>query len=262
MSLAAPTTWVEEATGNVYNQWTTKVPPLAASTASGQTKYLYLYTCEQRKRLDGTTVCTKVLLDENTTVIDGGSIITNSITANQIAAGTITAAEIEAGTITATEIASSAITTDKLDANAVTAAKIDATDLHVRAANIDGYIAFGQLTGVQASGNYALTTDIPTDISDLNNDAGFITSDDVPTTVAELTDSSNYALASNLTTEINQRKAQYGTCSTAAGTTPKAVTCANFELVAGNEIAVKFSTANTSSGKIQLNVNSKGNKDV
>lgn len=112
-SLAAPTTWIEEATGNVYNQWTTKVPPLAASTASGQTKYLYLYTCEQRKRLDGTTVCTKVLLDENTTVIDGGSIITNSVTANQIAASTITADKLNATDINA----SNSLTIGALDSD-------------------------------------------------------------------------------------------------------------------------------------------------
>lgn len=145
-SLAAPTTWIEEATGNVYNQWTTKVPPLAVSTASGQTKYLYLYTCEQRKRLDGTTVCTKVLLDENTTVIDGGSIITNSITANQIAAGSITANEIETGTITATQIASGAITADKLNATNINASNtltIGALDSDTQGAILNSNISVG-----------------------------------------------------------------------------------------------------------------------
>lgn len=145
-SLTAPTTWIEEATGNVYNQWTTKVPPLAVSTASGQTKYLYLYTCEQRKRLDGTTVCTKVLLDENTTVIDGGSIITNSITANQIAAGSITANEIETGTITATQIASGAITADKLNAaniNASNTLTIGALDSDTQGAILNSNISVG-----------------------------------------------------------------------------------------------------------------------
>lgn len=92
----APTSWVTAST-NTYASWTTKVPPLAASTASGQTKYPYLYTCEQRKRLDGTVECTPVLLDENTTVIDGGTIITNSIHANKITAGTM-----ETGVFTST----------------------------------------------------------------------------------------------------------------------------------------------------------------
>lgn len=90
----APTSaWVEEATNdtNTYNSWTTKVPPLAASTATGQTKYLYLYTCEQRKRLDGTIQCTDVQLDENTTVIDGGNIITGTVTANQLNVSNINA---------------------------------------------------------------------------------------------------------------------------------------------------------------------------
>ena len=114
-SLAAPTTWVEEATGNVYNAWTTKVPPLAASTDENATKYLYLYTCEQRKRLDGTIQCTKVLLDENTTVIDGGQIITNSVTANQIAASTITSEELAASSITADRLESNVLTLGSID---------------------------------------------------------------------------------------------------------------------------------------------------
>ena len=162
---------------------------------------MYLYTCTQTQTVaqaaNNGTQCSAstVLLDDTETIIDGGKIITNSITANQIAA------------------------------NAVTAEKIDATDLHVNAANIDGTITFGQLSGVQASGDYATNT--------------------------------------NLTTEIHQRKAQYGTCNTGTTLQVKAVTCANFELVAGNELTVKFSTANIyASGAVQLNVNSKGAKDV
>ena len=143
-SLTAPTTWVEEATGNVYNQWTTKVPPLAVSTAVGQTKYLYLYTCEQRKRLDGTTLCTKVLLDENTTVINGGSIITNSITANQIAAGAITAEKLNATNINASNSLTigalststqSSILNSELSADIASAAK--RTDVSIAVTAID-----------------------------------------------------------------------------------------------------------------------------
>ena len=95
-------------------------------------KYLYLYTCEQRKRLDGTVEClpnTNALLDESTTIIDGGNIITNSITANEIASNTITANEIASNTITANEIASDAITADK----------IDVTDLQAIGATIGGF---------------------------------------------------------------------------------------------------------------------------
>lgn len=146
-SLTAPSTWVDEATGNVYNQWTTKVPPLASSTAAGQTKYLYLYTCEQRRLYDGTIQCTKVQLDENATVIDGGRIITNSITATQIAAGSITANEI------------------------------DATNLHVAAANIDGTLAATQINASGLSIGYSQISDtpaIPTKTSDLQNDSNYV----------------------------------------------------------------------------------------
>jgi hypothetical protein len=59
------------------------------------------------------------LLDENTTVIDGGNIITNTITAN--------------------EIASNAITANQIAADAVTAEKIDVTDLQAIGATIGGF---------------------------------------------------------------------------------------------------------------------------
>ena len=178
-----PTAWVVN--GNVesswtkYNAWSTRVPPIADSTSS-TTKYLYLYTCEQYETAGGTTPqYTTVLLDDSTTIIDGGNIITGSIAANRL---------------------------DVYDAS-INKIKAEAIDL----------------TGVQPAGSYATT--------------------------------------SALTTETNQRKAQYGTCSTAAGTAAKAVTCANFELVAGNELTVKFTTANTASAPT-LNVNSKGAKNV
>ena len=78
-----PASWVT-ATSNSYASWTTKVPPLSSDGTTGESKYPYLYTCEQRKRLDGTVECTAVLLDDSTTIIDGGNIITNSITANKL----------------------------------------------------------------------------------------------------------------------------------------------------------------------------------
>lgn len=54
---------------------------------------MYLYTCEQRKRLDGTVECTDVTLDENTTIIDGGNIITHTVTAEQLNATSINASK-------------------------------------------------------------------------------------------------------------------------------------------------------------------------
>ena len=49
----------------------------------------------------------------------------------------------------------------------------------------------------------------------------------------------------------------YGTCSTAAGTAAKVVTCAGFELVKGAIISVLFSQQNTV-GSLTMNVNSTG----
>ena len=95
-----PTAWVTLAT-NKYNDtisvgnggWSTKVTPIAASKAENVVKYLYLYTCEQRKRLDGTVECTAITLDENTTIIDGGNIITHTVTAEQLNATSINASK-------------------------------------------------------------------------------------------------------------------------------------------------------------------------
>lgn len=53
----------------------------------------------------------------------------------------------------------------------------------------------------------------------------------------------------------------YGTCSTAAATAAKVVSCSNFALITGAEITVKFTTTNTAANPT-LNVNSTGAKDI
>lgn len=113
---------------------------------------------------------------------------------------------------------------------------IDATNLQVSAANVTGTLSFGQL----------------------------------PTAVVSANDLSSYATTTALNTEINHRKAQYGTCLTNSTTLAKVVSCTNFELVTGSEITVKFSYANTyldtennlQANAITLNVNSTGAKNV
>lgn len=60
----------------------------------------------------------------------------------------------------------------------------------------------------------------------------------------------------NLRGELN-----YGTCATSAGTAAKVVTCPGFVLVAGARISVKFTNGSTSTGTMQLNVNSTGAKN-
>ena len=53
----------------------------------------------------------------------------------------------------------------------------------------------------------------------------------------------------------------YGSCSTAAGTAEKAVSCTGFSLVAGARITVKFTVTNTAANPT-LNVNSTGAKAI
>lgn len=91
------TTWLSTS-GTGYGNWSLKIPPLT----NGSTKYPYLYTAVQTQTVSqqaagSTCSCSDVLLDDSTTVIDGGNIITGSVTANQIAADTITANKIRIG---------------------------------------------------------------------------------------------------------------------------------------------------------------------
>lgn len=53
-------------------------------------------------------------MDDTETIIDGGKIITGSVTANQIAANAVTADKIKAGAVIAGKIAAGSITADKL----------------------------------------------------------------------------------------------------------------------------------------------------
>ena len=78
------------------------------------------------------------------TAIHGGSIVANTITAQQILAGSITANELAAGSVTAIKIAGNTITGDKLSSKTITADKINVTSLSSLSANI-GAITAGSL---------------------------------------------------------------------------------------------------------------------
>ena len=125
--------------------------------------------------------------------------------------------------------------------------------LYANNAIISGQITVESGSDLSAGlGDYSTTTAMNTAISTATNDMA-----------TQTYVSNNYATQTSLNTEISQRKAQYGTSSTGASTRIKAVTCSNFELVAGNEITIKFSYANTQySNSVQLNINNKGAKDV
>ena len=89
---SAPSSWVSKADDG-SNAWT-KMHVAISSTEK------YIYTCEQYEMADGTLGNTSILLDNTITVIDGGSIITNSVTANQLAANSVTADKLAANSLT------------------------------------------------------------------------------------------------------------------------------------------------------------------
>ena len=148
-----PTTWVTD-TVDKYNSnattsttsttgWSRKITPVASSTsATSNDKYLYLWTCIQKKTVSGTVTYGDILLDETTTIIDGGTIVTGTLNANTIGAGDIAADRMKANSITAI--------------NSLTTGKINAARLNV------GQITVGDLSD---GSSYSTTSQMNTAIS-------------------------------------------------------------------------------------------------
>lgn len=113
-SVTAPTSWVTNSTGN-QNTWTIKRPAY-------NSRYPVCFIATQRKDVGGAVTCTTPLIDDTTTIIDGGNIITGTVTANQLAADSVTANKIDVtdlyaigATIAGWKISSSAIYKDVVD---------------------------------------------------------------------------------------------------------------------------------------------------
>ena len=92
-NLTGPAIWVT-ASSDSYSNWSTKIDQLT----NNNTKYPFLYTATQTQTVsqyetgDHTScTCTTPILDDSTTVIDGGNIITNSVTAEKLNATDINA---------------------------------------------------------------------------------------------------------------------------------------------------------------------------
>lgn len=107
-------------------------------------------------------------------------------------------------------------------------------------------------------GSRKVNVEVPTKVSDLENDTGFITDDGTAAKAAQLEtaraiDGVNF----NGTADIGH----YGTCSTAAGTAAKVVALTGFKLVTGSRVTVKFTVTNTAASPT-LNVNSTGAKSI
>lgn len=115
---------VSDTDTNVFNQWTTKPPRLTQNSDGSGTKYPFLYTCEQRQYIGGTIGYTDVRLDDTTTVIDGGTIVTGQIAANRL---------------------------DVFDANIqkLKTEYIDADSLQIKAGNVTGQLVFSQIENLE-----------------------------------------------------------------------------------------------------------------
>lgn len=115
---------------------------------------------------------------------------------------------------------------------------------------------------------------IPSDISELNNDSGYITSADVPTKVSELTNDANYATTSEaqgyadaVQSNLNATRSWYATSSTVAETAVKVATITpattDFALNVGTIVNVEFTATNTAAvANLRLNVNGTGEKSI
>ena len=86
------------------------------------------------------------------TAIHGGSIVTHSITAQQIAADTITGNEIVGGTIAGEHIASKTITANHIVSKSITSKELNVESLSAISSNI-GHVTAGTITGTRIEGN-------------------------------------------------------------------------------------------------------------
>ena len=82
--------------------WTIK-PPTYRST------YPITFVATQRKRMDGTVTCTTPVMDDTTTIIDGGHIVTGTLDANRVNVINLNASNISSGYLEADRIKSGSI---------------------------------------------------------------------------------------------------------------------------------------------------------
>ena len=100
--------------------------------------------------------------------------------------------------------------------------------------------------------------EIPTKLSELENDSGFITSDGTSAKADQLTTVRFInGVPFNGTTNVNN----FVSCNTAAATAAKTVTIDGFRLLSGAQVRVKFTNANTASSPT-LNVSNTGAKSI
>ena len=140
-SMSANTTWVTNATGN-QNTWTTKRPVYSSS-------YPVLFVATQRQSVEqssGTSCsCTTPVVDQTTTVIDGGHITTGTIDAGVVNVTNINASNIETGTLSGVTISGNTISGNTITGGTISGTTITGSTLTSATANGSVRIADGSI---------------------------------------------------------------------------------------------------------------------
>lgn len=139
--------------GTASSNWVTKADDGNAAWTKMHvaisSTHKYIYTCEQYEMADGIIGYTSVLLDNTITVIDGGNIITGSVTANKLDADSVKANIVQTTDLSADKITSGDISADRIKTNVISAinsltagtidaARINATELTIGQSQVSG----------------------------------------------------------------------------------------------------------------------------
>lgn len=142
-SVAANTTWVTNTTGN-QNVWTTRRPQYNSS-------YPVLFIAKQKKTVGGTVGCTTPVIDQTTTVIDGGHITTGTIDASKVTVTNLSASNITTGTMSANRISGGSIDATNVDVKNLNASKITSGILKDSGGNFSFELSTGKVAAKKFS---------------------------------------------------------------------------------------------------------------
>ena len=144
---SANKTWLATS-GTGYGNWSLKVPQMT----SGTTKYPYLYTAVQTQTVaqmaaGNACSCSAVLLDDTTTVIDGGTIITGTVNANAVNASSGTFDTANIPNLNASKITAGDISADRMKVNSISAINSNTGTVKIAASKvaIDGTAIFNAI---------------------------------------------------------------------------------------------------------------------
>ena len=245
LSVESNTNWVT-VSSDTQNVWTTMRPTYNAS-------YPILFVATQRQTVaqmdSATCTCTVPVIDQTTTVIDGGHITAGTIDTARLNASTITSQIVQTADLNANKITSGYLAAERIESGSLNVSHINGLSNTIASINTrNGRIETAVTSLAAANATY---TDVNGD-SATNNLYSKITQ-----------------TASDLTVTIASGTSYYATSTTAAGTTAKTATTmrdtskpqAAFDLVVGVNVRVLFSQANTAASPT-LNVDSKGAKPI